>query len=432
MKRRSFLQKSGLALGASGLWPTLSASGPAPTSYRSWIDIRSQFNLDPNLIHMAQMLLASHPASVREAIAKHRKGFDQNPTEYWEEHWVEAVDKVLAAAAKYLQADVDEIALTDSTTMGLGTLYTGLRLQGDDEVLCSMHEHYSTYKSLDYAVEKNGAALRKIQLYENPHLVTEGEVLDKLRAGISDRTRVVALTWVHSSTGVKLPISAISTLIAEANQRRSAADRIYFCVDGVHGFGIEDVTMKDLGCDFFVAGTHKWLFGPRGTGLIWAKKDAWDMVVPTIPAFRMDPYGQWLGFVPKDKQISFSQRCSPGGFHSFEYRWALREAFDFQLKIGKEKIQKRTHALGRLLRDGLKEMNHVTLHTPMSSQLSSGINAFEVAGLTEVQVVEKLREHRIIGSYSPYAESYARLTPAITNTEAEVHHCLKALERLKS
>lgn len=67
----------------------------------------------------------------------------------------------------------------------------------------------------------------------------------------------------------------------------------------------------------------------------------------------------------------------------------------------------------------------------MSASLSSGINCFEVDGLTPEEVVKKLTAKKIISSFSPYAVSYARLTPNIANTEEEVNKCIDALEKIK-
>ena len=80
---------------------------------------------------------------------------------------------------------------------------------------------------------------------------------------------VLALTWVHSDTGLKLPVRQIADALVPINAVRPLAARALLCVDGAHGLGVEDATVADLGCDFLVAGTHKWLFGPRGTGLVW-------------------------------------------------------------------------------------------------------------------------------------------------------------------
>ena len=70
---------------------------------------------------------------------------------------------------------------------------------------------------------------------------------------------------------MRLPIRAISGALAEIEQKRDAQDRILLVVDGVHGLGCVDESVADLGADFFCAGTHKWIFAPRGTGLIWAQ-----------------------------------------------------------------------------------------------------------------------------------------------------------------
>ena len=380
---------------------------------------------------MSQMLLASHPKWVSDAIEMHRNAFDANPVAYWEDNWIKLEKRARQSAAVYLNADPEEIVLTDSTTMGLAILYTGFKLKEGDEILTTTHDHYVTEKGLEYAALKNKATVKRIKLYEDPSVSTVDELVGRLVNGITAKTRVVAVTWVHSCTGMKLPIRDMADAINKVNTQRTPADRIYFCVDGVHGFGIENVTMEDLGCDFFSAGTHKWIFGPRGTGILWGKKDSWDMVIPTIPAFSGMSYGMWLGQVPEGK-INFSDLHTPGGFHSFEHRWALNEAFDFHMKTGKAKIEERTHQLNTMLKEGLKEMKHVKLHTPVSTRLSAGINCFDVIGRKPEDVVNKLLAKNIVANTSPYRTSYARLTPCMINTEEEVKTCLSEVEKLKS
>ena len=88
MDRRKFLQNTGLALGASAIPLKGESKGAAvPASLDTWADVRAQFSLNPGRIHMSQMLLASHPLPVRMEIEKHRKNFDENPVEYWENNW---------------------------------------------------------------------------------------------------------------------------------------------------------------------------------------------------------------------------------------------------------------------------------------------------------------------------------------------------------
>jgi selenocysteine lyase/cysteine desulfurase len=121
---------------------------------------------------------------------------------------------------------------------------------------------------------------------------------------------------------------------------------------------------------------------------------------------------------------------TPGGFHSFEHRWALGEAFRFHLAIGKRKVQERIHELNRQCKEGLARMKHVQLHTPRSAEASSGIITFEVAGLEPEQIVHRLVARKIVASATPYATSYARLAPGLLNNPSELERALAEVQAL--
>ncbi len=437
MDRRKFLLKSGTAISGAALLAscntTPSKANDAPTqelSFNTWGDIRKQFLFNPDRIHMSQMLLAAHPKMVRDAIQIHRDEFDRNPVEYWENNFQTIENGVRKKAAEYMDAAPEEIALTDSTTMGLAMLYSGLKLNSSHEVLTTTHDHYATEKALEYAVARSGATIKRVSLYDDSSKASVDEMVEVLRKGITPKTKIVAITFVHSCTGVKTPVKQIAAMIKEQNGKRPEADRIYLCVDGVHGFGIENVSMKEMGCDFFAAGTHKWIFGPRGTGVLYGRKDAWNMIGPIIPSFEWNAYISWMDLFPADK-LTYGDLCSPGGFHSFEHRWSLGEAFQFQLNIGKAKVTERSHQLSAKLKQGLSGIKHINIITPVSEDVSAGINCFEVAEMKHADVVKKLLTKKIIASESPYKKSYVRLTPSIINTEEEVDICLRELERIK-
>jgi isopenicillin-N epimerase len=414
--RRRFLVRTGLALPA-GLLATAAGAGQKRPSLATWTGVRAQFDLARDTTHLACMLFASHPRPVRDAIARHRAGFDANPAHYLYDNRWDFEANVLTAAAAYLGVDPTEIALTDSTTMGLAMLYSGLRLREGQEVLMTPHDHYSTRESLRLRAIRSGGLVREVPLYRDLATVSQDEIVDSVMRAIRPKTRVVALTWVHSATGLKLPIRRIADALASENAGRGETDRVLLCVDGVHGIGAEDVSLRDLGCDFFVAGCHKWLFGPRGTGFVWGRSEAWSAVVPTIPTFGGGTDGPGAAM-------------TPGGFHSFEHRWALAEAFEFQMEITRSRVSGRVHELNDRLKQGLAEMKHVRLRTPLAHELSAGIVCFEVDAMSTSEVVERLRERRIVGSVAPYASHYARLTPGIVNSEREVDRALAEIRAM--
>src|SRR5262249_2568718 len=259
MNRRSFMTRTGALLGTgaiTGVMPFLAISGKPLTALTeptlsNWDAVRAQFNLDPNKINMSCYWHASHPESVREAIEQHRRGLDACPSEYFEENAprLEAAER--AAAGEYLAAAPENFAMTGSTTEGLGTIYGGLKLRPDQEILTTEQDHIMTKLSLRLRAERMGTSVRTISLYERSDSVAADELVDVVIRALTPRTRVVAITWVQSSTGVKMPVARLAKELVRVNATRSEEDRVLLCVDGLHGFGVEDFTISDLGCDFF-------------------------------------------------------------------------------------------------------------------------------------------------------------------------------------
>jgi selenocysteine lyase/cysteine desulfurase len=122
---------------------------------------------------------------------------------------------------------------------------------------------------------------------------------------------------------------------------------------------------------------------------------------------------------------------TPGGFHSFEHRWALREAFEFHDAIGRSRVAARTHGLAHQLKEGLARMPNVVLQTPLSASLSAGLVCFELKSLDAVAAVEDLKSKRILASVTPYATQYVRFGPSIVNTPEDVEVALRAIRRLR-
>ncbi|HEV2780246.1 MAG TPA: aminotransferase class V-fold PLP-dependent enzyme [Actinophytocola sp.] len=408
---------AGLASGVGVLAGCTDNAGPAQPLFNpnDWDSVRAQFPLNAELAHFAAFVLAAHPAPVREAIERHRAGLDADTHGYLRRD-TELERQAREAAAAYLGAVPGEIALTDSTTMGMGLLCGGLKLLPGQDVLTTEHDFFGTHEALRLMSERTGAPVRRVALYDDPAAATEGDIVARLRDGIAPRTRVVVITWVHSSTGVRLPVKAIAAMLAEVNAGRDPADRALLWVDGVHGFGAVDTTVTELGCDFLTTGTHKWLFGPRGTGLVWGR--AWDAVGPVIPSFsdRGTPGGA----------------ATPGGYHSFEHRWALTEAFQFHQSIGRDRIADRIRVQVARLKEGLAGIPTVKLITPMDPALSAGLVMCSLAGMSPGVAVRRLRdEHRIVASVTPYDDPFLRFGPSIVTTPEQVDQAVQAVAALR-
>ncbi|MDF2705754.1 MAG: aminotransferase class V-fold PLP-dependent enzyme [Nonomuraea muscovyensis] len=438
--RRELLRGSVLATAgvlAAGCTTAQAGAPPSPRTPEAvppldpddWESVRAQFPLTRRLAHFSAFMLASHPAPVTAAIKEFRDGLDSFPQQYgMGMQDFERSDHVRKALAGYIGAKAEEIALTDSATMAIGVVYGGLGLRPGDEIVTTEHEFYSTHESLRLRAQATGAVVRTVKLYDDPARARSGELVAKLRAAVTRKTRVMAVTWVHSSTGLKLPVKEIADALAEVNAKRDEKDRILLCVDGVHGFAAENVTMKDLGCDFFMTSTHKWLFGPRGTGFIWGNPAAWARFQPVVPSFSMPAFVGWLsGRPPKGAP---GELATLGGYHTFEHRWALAKAVEFHRSIGLDRIAARVRSQADQLHAGLAGMKHVRVVTPRSAELSAGILCCSVDGLKPEAVVQKLGVQGISAAETPYRESFVRFGPSIVTNPQEVDRAIRAMASL--
>jgi len=227
-----------------------------------------------------------------------------------------------------------------------------------------------------------------------------------------------------------LPVRAIADALGEINAGRALPDRALLCVDGVHGFGVDAADVAELGCDFLVSGTHKWLFGPRGTGLVWGGRGAWPAVRPVIPSFSAAGFMGWLG--GQRPEGPPGELASPGGYRAFEHRWALAEAFRFHLAIGKAQVAARTRDQAEQLKDGLAGLAHVRLVTPRDRRLSAGLVCCAIDGVDPGAAVGRLlAEHHVGASVTPYRDRYLRLGPSIVTSPEQVEQVVRAIAGLR-
>jgi len=434
INRRRFLSTTGFsvaagAFSATRLSSSLTFASEPQTDLPDWSEVRAQFDVARDYVHLSSFFIASHPRPVREAIEQHRRAIDDNPFLYVERHLFEMPGQVRAVAAEYLGGKTEEVALTNSTTMGLAFVYHGLPLKAGQEILTTTHEHYVHHEAIRFAAERAGASVKKISLFDDFNSISEEDIVRRIRRAVGPKTRAVGITWVHSSSGLKVPVRRIAEAIKEVNAGRAEAERILLIVDGVHGLGVEDESIAQMGCDFFIAGTHKWVFGPRGTGIIWAKADRWRQMRPTMPAFDFGPFAAWMRGETPPHAMEASW-VSPGGFHSFEYAWALPAAFAFHQRIGRARVAGRIHGLNDQCKEGLARMRHVKLYTPRGDKLSAGLVCFDVEGMKPEEVVARLLARRIIASTAPYAISCVRLAPSLLNSPEEIETTLSEIRAL--
>jgi selenocysteine lyase/cysteine desulfurase len=363
-----------------------------------WRLVKRGFRLEPDLIYLNNASLGPSPALVADATEAFRRTLDAFPSRYMWGGWEGEKEAVRSKAAAFLGADAEEIALIHNTTEGMNLVASSLDLKAGDEVIVADHEHPSGTIPWQYWQEPKGVRLVRPTLPILPD--DPGEIVDVYRRAMTRRTRVISMCHVVNTNGMILPVREVSEL---ARQRG-----VLVAVDGAQAPGMIDVNLADLGCDFYSASSHKWLFSPKGVGVFFARAESQDRLKPLIVA-----YG-W-----KDGSI---RRFENYNTRNLPEVLGLGSALDYQQLIGADDRARRILELKHYVRERLGHDRGLAIKTPGADELSAGITTVEVRGLDAQTVARGLwRGDRIdCRPMTTHGLNGVRISVSIYNSKDEI------------
>ena len=270
------------------------------------------------------------------------------------------LEDVRALAAKFVNATVPEIALTQNATMGMNFLANGLDLAPGDEVVSTDQEHGGGISPWRLLAKRRGIVVKELAL--EPALAQGPEAIVKLFASaMTAKTKVVMFSHITSGFGALLPARE---LCAMARERSALA-----IVDGAQAVGQIQVDVRALGCDAYVGSPHKWMMAPKGTGFMFLRKDVQDRFWTTLASYQWDNH--------EDGAFRFMQF----GTGSVAVVEGLVAALRFIDRIGMARIERWDALLTKRLRDGLAKIPGARVASPLDPRLTAAITTFRVDGV---------------------------------------------------
>jgi selenocysteine lyase/cysteine desulfurase len=285
-----------------------------------------------------------------------------------------AIEGTYGALARLLGASTDEIAIGQSGTWAFTTALGAIEWRRSDVLLTSAIEYGSAWMSYLELQRRHGVTIEVLPQ------VTTGEIsLEALEERLTSRVRAIALVHVPCHAGILQPIGEVGRLARERN--------VLFLVDAAQSVGIVPINVHEIGCDILAGTGRKGLRGPRGTGLLYVRRDVLPDLRPSIADYgkaRVDAgQVQWTQSARKFELWESSRALAVG----------LGAATQYALRLGLPAIWARVTRLGALLADRLAATPGVRVYRGGARQ--AGIVGFTVDGTPAESVRDYLHREGV-------------------------------------
>ena len=382
--------------------------GTSDNSEAYWELVKSQFLFAPELYYFNNASLGPSPVSVQRSTNNYRALLDGFPSKYMWGGWEDAIEETRKSVADVFSVSEEEIALNHNTTEGMNLIARSFDLKPGDEVILADHEHASGTIAWKVWQESKGVKIVRPQLPMMPQTVEE--VVEVYRKAITPKTRIISMCHIVNTNGMILPVKEVSEM---AHQRG-----ILVAVDGAQSAGMFEYNLHDLGCDFYTASAHKWMFAPKGIGIFYAKQESQHHLKPLVVA---------RGY--EDESI---RRLENYNTRNLPELLGLGSAVEFYNSIGQQKITDRSYELKQYFRSKIENNPKFNLKTPLANSLSCAIQVVEVIGRDAKETKELLFENYGIDCrpMSNFDLNALRFSFAIYMTIKDIDYLVEALSEV--
>lgn len=343
--------------------------------------------------------------TVRESL-KAWEELEAFPVKFYGGWGAEALaEKTRTIAARFFGCDISEMIITSSTTSGMNAVAQGLRLKEGDRIITTDQEHGGGLLCWNYLAKYHGVIIDKVNIPPGENNVEL--ILQRIKEKLSKKAKLISVSHVFSSTGLRMPIAEISTLARENGT---------LCViDGAQAAGAIEVNLKKSGCHAYAASGHKWLMGPKGTGILYLSKDAQQIIRPMQFEESYKTYNNANGVV--------NLACILG----------LGKAIEYLESIGISEVEKHNLSLRNRLYEKLKDLKNVKILSPAEGPLASPMLTLllpdQIRKNAFVKMLFDKHKLSIRPTHNEFGFNGIRFSVHIFNTEREIDFASEVMHK---
>jgi isopenicillin-N epimerase len=235
-------------------------------------DLRRLWGLDPGIDYLNHGSFGACPLSVLAHQDELRARMERGPVHFFVHQLEPLLDQARAEVAAFVGAEPDDLVFVRNATVAVNAVLRSLELEAGDELLTTDQSYNACRNVLDHVAGRAGARVVTVAL---PFpLSGPDEVIERVLAAATPRTRLALVDHVTSPTGLVLPIAELVAGLAERG--------VDTLVDGAHGPGMLPLDVSAIGAAYYTGNFHKWLCTPKGAGMLHVRRDRQDGLRPAV------------------------------------------------------------------------------------------------------------------------------------------------------
>ena len=221
--------------------------------------MREHWLLEPDITYLNHGSFGATPKVVLAKQNDLRTQLEREPVRFMVRELEPLLDEARATLGAFIGADPSSLAFVPNATTGVNAVLRSLDLDKHDELLVTSHEYNASRNALEYVAGLAGAKVVPVDI---PFpIASSGEIIERVLAGVTDRTRLLLIDHVTSQTALIFPLEQI---ISELKRRG-----IDTLVDGAHAPGMFPLNLDTLGAAYYTANLHKWVCAPKGAAFLY-------------------------------------------------------------------------------------------------------------------------------------------------------------------
>ena len=242
------------------------------------------------------------PKPVFERYQQFQLELEQEPVQFVTVTGLKYLEEAREALGQYVHCDKTDLVYVTNPSYGVNAIAKSFDLQSGDEILATNIEYGACDKTWEYYCKKAGA--KYIRQHIPLPISSKEEFVTAFFKGLSKNTKLVFISHITSTTGLRLPVEEICAIAKEKG--------ILTFVDGAHAPGQIPLDLQNSPFDFYTGACHKWMMTPKGSSFLYVKKEHQQLVDPLIISWGYD------AFFPSESQfIDYHQMNGSRDFSAF-------------------------------------------------------------------------------------------------------------------